>query len=289
MCRLFGMHAGADAVSASFWLVDAADSLSVQSRRNPDGAGIGAFAADGTPTLDKAPLAAWTDPEFTSAAHTLRGTAFVAHVRHASTGGRTAANTHPFLQDGRLFAHNGVVGGLERLQRRLAELEVDQLVCGQTDSERVFALVTGESARHGGDTTAGLTAAVTWTIENLPVYALNLVLATATDLWALRYPATNSLHVLERPAGGAGTHRQLDVRGSRLRARAGELDAQPAVVVASEQMDDDPGWRAVRPGEVLHVAADLTVTSTMAFPQPPRHPLALADLGAQAARSQEQR
>jgi len=38
MCRLFGLHGGAAPVPATFWLLDAADSLSAQSHRNPDGA-----------------------------------------------------------------------------------------------------------------------------------------------------------------------------------------------------------------------------------------------------------
>lgn len=52
MCRLFGLHGGAAAVPATFWLLDAADSLEAQSRRNPDGAGIGVFEAEGTSTAD---------------------------------------------------------------------------------------------------------------------------------------------------------------------------------------------------------------------------------------------
>ena len=37
MCRLFGMHTGPTPVTATFWLVDAPDSLARQSHRNPDG------------------------------------------------------------------------------------------------------------------------------------------------------------------------------------------------------------------------------------------------------------
>ncbi|MBN9619721.1 MAG: hypothetical protein J0H43_08315, partial [Actinobacteria bacterium] len=34
-----------DAVTATFWLIDAPDNLAEQSRRNPDGTGIGVFDA----------------------------------------------------------------------------------------------------------------------------------------------------------------------------------------------------------------------------------------------------
>ena len=61
MCRLFGLHAGEDPVSATFCLLDAPDSLAEQSRRNPDGTGIGTFNAAGEPVVEKQPMAAWQE------------------------------------------------------------------------------------------------------------------------------------------------------------------------------------------------------------------------------------
>jgi glutamine amidotransferase len=286
MCRLFGLHAGSTAVAATFWLIDAPDSLSAQSHRNPDGTGIGVFDVEGKPTVNKQPLAAWQDTQFASAAHDLHGTAFVAHVRYASTGGHTEVNTHPFLQDGRLFAHNGVVQGLAELDARLADLGATQLVHGETDSERVFALITAETKQHDGDVSAGLSTAITWIVENLPVYALNLVLSTATDLWALRYPETHDLYVLARPAGGTGTANHLDARSSRIHARSQHLADNPSVIIASEQMDDDRAWRLLAPGELLHVNSDLTAASSTPFPPAPSHHLKLAELDSVTAASQ---
>jgi glutamine amidotransferase len=291
MCRLFGLHAGV-AVDAEFWLIDAPDSLAAQSHRNPDGAGIGAFGADARPVVSKQPIAAWQDAEFATAARRMHGTTFVAHVRYASTGKHTVANTHPFRQDGRLFAHNGVVQGLPDLDRRLAELDAAGLVGGETDSERVFALITAETRRRGGDLGEGLGAAIGWIGDRLPVFALNFVLVTASSLWALRYPATHELYVLERPAGGGGGGSEsaadgaLDARSRRIHARSAHLAERPSVVIASERMDDDPGWRRLDPGELLCVGPDLTVTSSTPFPAVPRHLLQEADLDPAAAASQ---
>jgi len=125
----------------------------------------------GKPVVSKQPIAAWQDTQFASAARDMRGTTFVAHVRYASTGRHTVANTHPFQQDGRLFAHNGVVQGLAELDGRLAELGATGLVQGETDSERVFALITAETSGHGGDLAEGLTAAIGWISDHLPIYA----------------------------------------------------------------------------------------------------------------------
>ena len=286
MCRLFGLHAGHRAVSATFWLLDAPDSLSEQSHRNPDGAGVGRFDGSHPPVVDKQPLAAWRDPAFARAARTLRGVTFVAHVRYASTGGLTAANTHPFEQDGRLFAHNGVVEGLPALDARLDELGVGALVRGNTDSERVFALITAEARKHAGDLQAAVTAAVRWVADAVPVYSLNLILLTATDLLALRYPDTNGLYVLERPAGGAQGNRHLDAATSRIHARSSDLASRASVVIASEPMDDD-AWRLLDAGELLHVGADLSVRRSLPLPNAPKHALSLRDLNPAAAGSQQ--
>lgn len=286
MCRLFGLHAGATPIAATFWLVDAPNSLAVQSTRNPDGAGIGTFDVTGTPTVDKQPLPAWHDLEFLSGARELQATTFVAHVRYASTGSRTPANTHPFLMDGRLFAHNGVVQGLGELDARLEALGVRHLVQGQTDSERVFALITAETRRHADDIGEGLTDAIGWIADHLPVYALNLVLTTASELWAVRYPETHELHVLERPPGGTGTDRALDARTTRIHARSESLAATPSLVIASEPMDADPGWRSLDVGEVLHADSALTVTTSRPFPPTPRRLLARSDLDPRTEASQ---
>jgi predicted glutamine amidotransferase len=283
MCRLFGLHAGTRDVTATFWLIDAPDSLAAQSHRNPDGAGVGTFGPGGQPEVSKQPIAAWEDAQFATAARDLRGTTFVAHVRYASTGAHTLANTHPFVLDGRLFAHNGVVQGLGELDRRLADLGASGLVGGETDSERVFALITAETRRNGGYVSAGLTAAVGWISAHLPVYALNLVLITAADLWALRYPATHELYVLDRLAGRG---QALDVASPRIHAQSPHLAHRPSVIIASERMDDDPGWRLMDPGELLHVGPTLEIDSSAPFPPEPARLLRVSDLHPAVAASQ---
>ena len=64
MCRLFGLTAGTTRVHATFWLLDAPDSLEAQSLRNVDGSGIGFFDPFGAAVLDKQPEPAFRDQEF---------------------------------------------------------------------------------------------------------------------------------------------------------------------------------------------------------------------------------
>ncbi|MET7477237.1 class II glutamine amidotransferase [Streptomyces sp. NPDC005648] len=286
MCRLFGLSSAPERTHATFWLLDAPDSLSRQSHHDPDGTGLGHFGADGVAHIDKAPIAAYRDRAFAEEARQVRSATFVAHVRFASTGSLDARNTHPFEQDGRLFAHNGVIEGLDALDAQLGEDR--SLVAGDTDSERFFALITREIRRTGGDVRAGIERAARWIAGNLPVYALNLILVTADELWALRYPDTHELYVLERAAGGLHGTRHLDHSGShgRMRVHSAHLAGHPAVVVASERMDDNPGWRLLEPGELLHVGSGLHTTGRVVLPDPPAHRLTLDDLRPDAAASQ---
>ncbi len=282
MCRLFGLHAGRNVVTARFWLLEATDSLADQSRRNPDGAGLGVFDAAGEPLLDKRPIAAFEDAQFASEAKSRSGTTFLAHVRYATTGNLDVRNTHPFLQDGRLFAHNGVVSGMETLDARIDELSVAHLVAGQTDSERVFALITAGIRARSGDVRAGLLDALGWLAANVPVYALNLLLVTETDVWALRFPQTHELYVLNRRGGLT----EFEMRSGRIRASSEHLNARPSVVFASEPMDDDPEWRLLDPGALVHVDATLKITTSLVLPNPPVRQLTLTDLGERAAAAQ---
>ena len=260
MCRLFGLSSGTARVQATFWLLDAPDSLEVQSHRNVDGSGIGFFDSAGAPVVDKQPEAAFSDEEFIHEAKQAESSTFVAHVRWATAGGRTVANTHPFAMHGRIMAHNGGLGELPRLEEELGSYR--SLVQGDTDSERYFALITKETDARGGDVGAGIAAAAAWIAAHLPVSSLNAVVAAPGELWALRYPAQHALHILERPAG-----RGLHVRSTTSSVHVPDL--APSVVVASEQMDGETGWRMLAAGELVHVRPDLSVDSAVVIPGPP--------------------
>lgn len=285
MCHLFAMSSGPTRVQATFWLLDAPDSPRAATLRTPEGAGLGGFDADGTAWVVKQAIRNRADTAFAQEPQHVTSSTFVAHVRHASTGRACEDNTHPFVRNGRIFAHNGVIEGLDKLD---AELGTGGLpVLGDTDSERFFALVTREIDACDGDVGEGIASAARWAAENLPLYSINMILITERDLWALRYPDTDGLYVLRRGPGGRN-ERHLDHASpfSEIRVRSLDLLTKPAVVVESERMDEDPRWRLMESGELLHVAADLTVTSRIVLDGPPVHQLSLDELRPQAAVSQ---
>jgi glutamine amidotransferase len=267
-------------------MLEAPNSLALQSRCQPDGYGIGTFAADGSPDVDRGVIAAWQDEAYAHQAREGCSRTYVAHLRYASAGPAALRNSHPFVQDRRLFAHNGVFVDFEQIE---AHLGADRaLVGGDTDSERFFALITRETRRAGGEVRAGIAAAVRWIGRRLPLFSLNFVLAEADDVWALRYPDTNELWVLERRAGGPHGCRHLDETSEvgTLRVRSDDLATCDAVIVASEPMDEHPDWRPLEPGELLHVARDLRCSSSCPIADPPARQLTLDELSERAAASQ---
>jgi glutamine amidotransferase len=277
------MSGGRHDVQATFWLLDAPDSLLLQSERQPDGVGLGTFDADGRPSIWRRPVSALRSETFIANAHEVRSRTFVSHIRHATAGKPTLENTHPFEQRGRLFAHNGVIGDLAALRRRLGDYV--ELVQGTTDSELLFALITKHIDEHGGDVGRGIATAANELASEVPLYSLNLVLTTHAELWALRYPDTNELSILERSVGNLDPGSGFDERSLSgiMRVMSRELSVLPATVIASERLDSSARWRMLEPGELIHVDADLRVSSTIAVPNPP---VQLMDLNAQEAIAQ---
>lgn len=263
------MSGGQNEVQATFWLLDAPTSLVQLSETQPDGVGLGTFDANGTPSVYRKPVAANRSQTFIADAHEVSSRTFLAHIRHATAGEPTIENTHPFEQHGRLFAHNGVLGDLPALRERLGAHA--ELVRGSTDSELYFTLITKRIEEHDGDVAAGISHAAREIAAGLSLYSLNMLLTTATDIWALRYPDTNELWILERSIGGFGGGGVLDERSASgiTRVFSGQLSILPATVIASQPMDSNPGWRMLESGELIHLDRDLGVTSTIAVPDPP--------------------
>jgi glutamine amidotransferase len=105
-------------------------------------------------------------------------------------------------------------------------------------------------------------------------------------MWALRYPESNELYVLDRSDDTAAPDAKFDLRTKRIRAQSEGLCTRPSVVFASEPMDDDSRWCLLTPGELVHVDAALKITRTVVLPDPPSHLLRREDLSAPVQRAQ---
>lgn len=68
------------------------------------------------------------------------------------------------------------------------------------------------------------------------------------------------------------------LRSKRIRAHSTHLRERSSVVFATEPMDDNPRWRLLDAGELVHVDAALRVNRSLVLPDPPRHPIRREDL-----------
>jgi hypothetical protein len=112
--------------------------------------------------------------------------------------------------------------------------------------------------RRGRDVGARIAAAARWIAANLPVSALNTVIAAPGELRALRYPGQHSLYIIEGPAGpGEGPQRTQACTSAAPRRRC--TYPHPSSSLPSDSTVKAAG--ACLPGELVHVRPDLSVQS----------------------------
>ncbi|HZC12524.1 MAG TPA: class II glutamine amidotransferase [Thermoleophilaceae bacterium] len=191
MCRVFGCVAS-EPVSIRHELLEAENPLIRQSEDHDSGWGMAAYErADGCePRLARFPQAAYQDGDFLEATG-MRGRIFSVHVRRATMGDLSLANTHPFSLGSYTLGHNGTIISYPRLldpgMRRPQ---------GDTDSEHLFNLLM-----EGYDCAApveSLRRAIARTVKRSAFSGLNVLFSDGERLFAYRL-GLFELHWLARP------------------------------------------------------------------------------------------
>jgi glutamine amidotransferase len=113
---------------------------------NGDGFGLGWYVhhISEKPGLFRSISPAWNNNNLLYNAPLIQTDCMFAHIRAASEGAISEANSHPFHYEQFLMMHNGAVPNFSKIKRRLLSLLDDELflwIKGQTDSEHVFALL----------------------------------------------------------------------------------------------------------------------------------------------------
>lgn len=183
---------------------------------NADGFGLGWFPL---PVVYRSARPLWTDAALPALAASTSSGAVLAAVRSATTGMPvTESAAAPFHAGSWLFSHNGkIVGWPDSVAGVAAGLPVRDLLTldAPTDAALLWALVRAR-LRAGDPLGAALSAVVTTVAAAAPGSRLNLLLTDGDSIAATTYG-----HALS------------------VRSTTG------AVLVASEPLDDDPGWRPV--------------------------------------------
>lgn len=217
-------------------LLDAPHSLQRQGYAPADMRGGGSVNADGfgvgwyepgraEPSRYRRAVPIWTDVPLAELAGRVRTTAALAAVRSASPDTPVVQTAcAPFRADRWLFSHNGMVRGWpDSLTGAAAGLPVRDLVTldAPVDSALLWALVA-DRLRRGQDPPDALCEVVAETAAAAPGSRLNLLL-------------TNGDAVL-----ATAVRHALSVRR-----------ADGAVLVASEPIDERPGWQPVPENHLL--------------------------------------
>ncbi|MGE5700318.1 MAG: class II glutamine amidotransferase [Deltaproteobacteria bacterium] len=190
---------------------------------HPDGWGI-AYRAQGEIRLLRSGKPANADPCIREVG--AASDRFIGHVRYASdTTTVNASNAHPFLVGGTALAHNGTFRGKigEEARRRNVS---DTLVF----LERLSALWEEKTFARLGEALA----AILCDAGQVGDYsAANLLVASGNALFALRH-----------------WRRDEDYYTLFLREKPG------LALAASQRLDDGPGWRPLRNGELVELIPD---------------------------------
>jgi predicted glutamine amidotransferase len=191
MCRVLGSIA-AEPVSVRHELLDAENPMIRQSEEHDSGWGMAVYprADGGEPRCVRFPEAAYADGDFRRAT-AMRGRIFNVHVRRATMGGLTLANTHPFCLGDYSFSHNGTILDFPRLVGRGVREAV-----GDTDSEHFFNFLIRDL--DPADVPGSLRRAVTAVIDRSEFSGLNLLFSDGERLYAYRL-GLFELHWLARP------------------------------------------------------------------------------------------
>ncbi|MBX3225169.1 MAG: class II glutamine amidotransferase [Labilithrix sp.] len=269
MCRLVGIVAS-EITEFGLVLKEAPRSLARLSREHPDGWGVAAHGGpdsipppsersphDGVWRIHKGTNPAGECDRFLDVASRSAGTVLIAHVRQKTVGPTSIENTHPFVQSGWVFAHNGTLvdhGSLRAATsaRRLAEVR------GNTDSEALFAFLLTRLdeagvSRVGGCGTARqeATRVVARAAEELRARkagAFNFLLSDGVSCFVHRFG--RSLFLLERTPSEPGRARDAGAEGAP--PPAPWTPRRHAVLVASERLTEEP-WRELPEGTLLRI------------------------------------
>ena len=243
---------------------------------NGDGFGLGWYVRDISPRpgLFRSITPAWNNNNLMYNAAVIQTNCLFAHVRAATEGEISEANTHPFHHRRFLMMHNGGIPRFRRIRRQLLALLSDELfdwIRGRTDSEHVFALLMQNMYQMRR-------TAPDMTLENLQqgfqqtfdtVQQLKEEAGIGDEVSTFNMMATDGERIIGTRYSSdpdRGTRTLYFATGSRFECTAGSSrmvhndDGVQAVLIASEKLNANPDeWQQVPQNHFIAVDADLRV------------------------------
>ncbi|MBI2754494.1 MAG: class II glutamine amidotransferase [Betaproteobacteria bacterium] len=241
MCQLLGLNANTPTdVMFSF------TGFATRAQEHKDGFGIAFFEGAGVRLMVDAQSARQSPVAEMVRRYPIRSENIVAHIRKATQGGVTLANTHPFVRElwGRywVFAHNGDLQGFA------PGLHGAFRPVGETDSERAFCWLMQELAKaHAKVPTVDELTATLREIAPVPAAhgSFNFMLSNGQALWA---HCSTRLHHLVRQHPFARASLQDDDVTVDFAEHTSARDR--VAVIVTEPLTTNEAWTAFAPGEL---------------------------------------
>ena len=239
MCQLLGMNANTPTdVMFSF------TGFATRAEEHADGFGIAFFEGAGVRLLVDAQSARHSPVAEMVRRFPIRSRNIVAHIRKATQGSVTLANTHPFVRElwGRywVFAHNGNLEGFA------PRLHGAYRPVGETDSELAFCWLMQELAKaHASVPTI---AELTRTLRELVAVpaahgTFNFLLSNGQALWA--HCSTQLHHVMRQHPFATASLQDQDVTVDFARLTSAD---DRVVIIVTEPLTRNEPWVAFAPG-----------------------------------------
>ena len=252
MCRI-GAYLGTTEVTLSSLVLEPEHSLVVQSYApkemmsgvvNADGFGVGWCVpwSGEEPAVYRSNAPMWADRSFAGVAPKIRSASILAAVRSATPGLPAEESGVPPFSSGRYaFAHNGAIEGfrytaMRPLRDSLSDESYSGLL-GVTDSETIFAGMLDLLKEHPED----LARASERTVRHVSAVCGDLGVRASLNL------------AVSDGAGMAFTRFSTAGPGNSLYFVEGSGAFPDGVVVASERLDGEAGWREVPDRHLLTV------------------------------------
>jgi predicted glutamine amidotransferase len=241
MCQLLGMNANTPTdVMFSF------AGFSSRATEHKDGFGIAFFEDAGVRLFVDAQSARTSPVAEMVRRYPIKSSHIVAHIRKATRGPVSLANTHPFQRElwGRywVFAHNGTLEGFA------PRLHASFRPVGQTDSEAAFCWLMQELAKaHAAVPTITELTATLRELAAVPARhgSFNFILGNGQALWA---HCSTRLASIERRHPFA--HARLADEDLSVDFAAVTTPTDRVAVVVTEPLTADEPWAPFAPGEL---------------------------------------
>lgn len=237
---------------------------------NGDGFGLGWYVHEIShkPGLFRSISPAWNNNNLLYNAPLIQTDCLFAHVRAATEGAISEANSHPFHYEQFLMMHNGIIPNFSKIKRRLLSLLSDELflwVKGQTDSEHIFALLMQHIRNLKGTATSVTTEQIRLGFQKTfnVVQELKQEAGTGHEVSTFNMMVTDGHRIFGTRFSSnpeKETRTLYFSSGSRFRCENGvsnmlkDESGDKAVLIASEKLNDHKEeWTSIPPNHFIAV------------------------------------